>query len=65
MFRKKGPFTGTIGDLIYKVVNHLEPEVGHTYVIGIGIDKGNSNSPFPGFPNCPLLLFKEAIYLFP
>ena len=44
------------------MVNGLEPEVGHTYVVGIGIDQGNPDPSFSGLPDGSFLLTEEAVY---
>ena len=40
----------------------MKSEVGHAYVIGVWIDQGNLDPSFPGLPDCPLFLCKEAGY---
>ena len=56
---KEGPLTDDIFFVVEKMIEGLEPQVGHSHMVGIGIDETNGNFSAPWFLDSPFLFLKN------
>ncbi len=56
---KEGSLTDDVFFEVEKVIEGLKPQVGHSHMVGIGIDETNGNFPAPWFLDSPFLFLKN------